>query len=176
MIAFAKWLQKIKDNLSCPLDWLERVDWTRFIATTQHLAQGGCLLIGADLERTWFKIYVLSHLNRHKLRPLVPIFDTPSAFEGFLNTKDDSSNLALITHMLNLSYQSCALWYVGLAHTPLAQLALSLDQHFLWILDTPHKEAISLHSLDPMLDFKMLQLYQIFENLLFDVLLGRLEL
>lgn len=176
---FAQWLQKAiqRQGRNSSHDWLECLSWATFLKTIQHLAEGGCLLICVDKERTWFKVYVLAHFNHHRLRPPIPIFDALGAFELTLSQENlDAQNMALITSTLDLSYQNYVFWYIGGLSTPLAQLALSQDHSFLWILDGTKSDAISLSSLDPMLDCKLIQLYQIFENLLFDALLGRVEL
>ncbi|MFC3847958.1 HobA family DNA replication regulator [Helicobacter baculiformis] len=148
--------------------WLESYDWSGFIKSIRHILGGGSVLLCVDMERTWFKQYVLTHLNAQRLRPLVPIVD---GLLGYAPLLHDTQELPLISHLLDLTYQNYMFWYVG-KEGVLSELVLSKD-HFLWLLDG---QGALLSPRDPMRDLKLLQLYQVFEGVLFESLLGKLAL
>ncbi|WP_233711269.1 HobA family DNA replication regulator [Helicobacter salomonis] len=159
-------LQEQHAMLDCP--WLESYDWANFSHSIRHVLEGGSVLLCVDTERLWFKHYVFAHLNAQKLRPLVPIVD---GLSGFASLLQDTQEFSLIRHLLDLTYQNYIFWYVG-KEGVLSELISSKD-HFLWLLDGP---GALLSSLDPMCDLKLLQFYKVFENILFESLLGKLAL
>ncbi|WP_163532120.1 HobA family DNA replication regulator [Helicobacter suis] len=170
---FSEWLYPIlQDQPSFLSDWLQSCNWISCIQAIKHVIEGGSILMDTDTKRTWFKLYVLSDLNNHPLRPLIPVFEIPTALKSRL----DQSENALVSDTLNLVYQSHILWYVGAFNTPMANLVLQ-ERGLLWAFDSPPREEImSFNSLDPLSDHQLLQLYRVFERMLLDALLGKVIL
>ncbi|WP_240329898.1 HobA family DNA replication regulator [Helicobacter suis] len=168
-----QWLYPIlQEQPSFLKDWLQNCNWIACIQAIKHIIEGGSVLMDTDTERAWFKLYVLSHLNNHPLRPLIPIFEIPTTLQSRLNQSEN----ALVSSTLNLVYQSHILWYVGAFNSPVANLVLQ-ERGLLWAFDSPPKEEIvNFNSLDPLSDHQLLQLYQVFERILLDALLGKLNL
>ncbi|WP_104711100.1 HobA family DNA replication regulator [Helicobacter felis] len=140
-------------------------DWESFKTCISHIASGGCILLCVDASRMWFKEYVFTHLNAKLLRPPLPIVDGLLGFDPLLK---DVRNLPLVVNLLNLTYKNYLFWYVG-EEGILSTLASS-TKSLLWILQDGF-----LSPRDPLCDLKLLQLYQVFETMLFESLLGILD-
>ncbi|WP_104749591.1 HobA family DNA replication regulator [Helicobacter cynogastricus] len=140
-------------------------DWEGFMACITHISNGGCVLLCVDAPRTWFKKYVFTHLNAKALRPPLPIVDGLLGLNWLLQ---DVQNLPLILNLLNLTYKNYLLWYVG-EEGILSTLATN-TKGLLWILQDGF-----LNPSDPLCDLKLLQLYKVFETILFESLLGILD-
>ncbi|WP_121021611.1 HobA family DNA replication regulator [Helicobacter vulpis] len=148
--------------------WFQSYDWGEFSKSVRHILEGGSVLLCVDKERTWFKHYVLAHLNAKKLRPLVPIVD---GFFGYPSLLQDTQEWPLVSDLLDLTYRNYMFWYVGKGGD--LSKWVSSKAHFLWLLDT---EDGLLRAQDPLLDLKLLQLYRVFESVLFESMLGQLGL
>ncbi|CRF52992.1 HobA family DNA replication regulator [Helicobacter ailurogastricus] len=148
-------------------------DCAPLLRATRHILKGGCLLVATDAPRAWLRTYALAHLNAHPMHPLVPIFDPLKSFQVYLQQGQD---IFLVRNTLDLVYQNYIFWYVGAGNTPMAQLASSVDQSLLWLLDSPKEGAINFESLDPLLDHKLLQLYRVFAHMVLESLLGQVRL
>ncbi|BEG56943.1 hypothetical protein NHP21005_06310 [Helicobacter sp. NHP21005] len=147
-------------------------DCTPLLRATEHILKGGCVLITTDSQRVWLKTYALTHINTHPMHPLVPIFDPLQSFEVYLQQNPD---ILMVRNTLDLVYQNYIFWYVGTSNTEVANLALSVEQSLLWLLDSPKEGAICFESLDPLLDHKLLELYRIFARMVLESLLGRVS-
>ncbi|WP_120944174.1 MULTISPECIES: HobA family DNA replication regulator [Helicobacter] len=146
--------------------WFQSYDWGEFAKGVRHILEGGSVLLCVDQERAWFKHYVLAHLNAKKLRPLVPIVD---GLLGYAPLLPDSREWPVIGDLLDLTYRNYMFWYVG-KEGDLSEW-ISNKAHFLWLLDA--KKGL-LSAQDPLLDLKLLQLYRVFESVLFESMLGQL--
>ncbi|WP_027327759.1 HobA family DNA replication regulator [Helicobacter pametensis] len=150
--------------------WLEeeRFKWTKLVSNTltQIMNETSFLLI-CDSPREWLKSYILSHINAHKNRPFVPILDFPfSPHQDLQNIKD----------VLGIAYRDYAFFYIGKRNNAFAELAIGHENSFLWILDESLQDAFSLNSNHPMLDFRLLQLYKIFDLALSACIFGKISL
>ncbi|CRF45389.1 HobA family DNA replication regulator [Helicobacter heilmannii] len=147
-------------------------DCAPLLRATEHILKGGCVLIITDSQRAWLKTYVLAHLNTHPMHPLIPIFDPLQGFDIYLQQRPD---LSIVRSTLDLVYQNYIFWYVGASNTQMAQLALSVEQSLLWFLDNQKEGAMSLESLNPLLDHKLLDLYRLFARMVLESLLGQVS-
>lgn len=152
--------------------WLEeeRFKWTKLVSNTlARIMQETSFLVVCDSQREWFKSYILSHINHHKNRPFVPILD-------FTLLPKDSQETQNIKDMLDIAYKDYAFFYIGKRNNTLAELAIGHENSFLWILDESLQDAFCLNSTHPMLDFRLLQLYKIFDLALSACIFGKIEL
>lgn len=150
-----------------------------------HILHGGSLVVLTDTQRQWFSKYITQNINLpSKTRPFFPIFEVESL--GFMidmnlnynNTPD--RHFGAINKMLEHSFaKNYMLWYIG-KKTIRGDFALfpAVYEPFMWLIDgqdMPTK-TIRLSSLDDLLDYKLLQLYRLFERALCGVVFGQISL
>ncbi|PAF53346.1 hypothetical protein BKH42_06420 [Helicobacter sp. 13S00482-2] len=165
------------ESLARMSGWLEmeRYQWVSMTSRTiSHILNGGTVLVCTDEERQWFGKYIVSSINRlgGKSRPILPIFDSNELLPKTLTFKETS----LINDVLDISYKDYMFWYIGKTSTPLANLAFSKENGFFWIFDDSIQDGLTLSSLDTMIDYRLIQLFRIFEKTLFDALFGKIIL
>lgn len=182
MIDLEEWLleriRRDSNDLALHSGWLEidRYKLNRSLNTTiNFMIQGGTLLLCHDGRFEWFASYVASKINS-KNRPLVPIYSLKDVVPNLDFTLSLESGHGIVNDLLKFSYKDYAFWYIGRLGTPIANLALGKEKGFPWILDDEVDGAFSLSSIDKILDYKILQLYRIFESALFGVMLGDIAL
>ncbi|PAF49867.1 hypothetical protein BKH41_00770 [Helicobacter sp. 12S02232-10] len=180
-IEISDWMLKVireeGDKVALMSGWLEmdRYQWISLVSRTiSHILNGGVILVCTDEEREWFGRYIVSSINRFggQSRPMMPIFD----FSGAFPKKSALKETSLVNDMLSISYKDYIFWYIGKTSIPLANLALSKENGFLWIFDESVQDGIMLSSLDAMIDYKLIQLFRIFEEALFGALFGKIIL
>ncbi|MCE3038759.1 HobA family DNA replication regulator [Helicobacter anatolicus] len=166
-----KTIREENNKIALNSDWLE-ID--RFVFTTllshtiTYVINGGTLLFCSDEHFEWFGRYVTQSINRFGAsRPLVPIY----LLEDFLPKIKNRDN-DLVHNVLSLSFNDYAFWYVGKMQSDLSKLAFSRDNGFLWVLDDSMQKALNLDSKDRMIEYKLIQLYKIFEQALFGAMFG----
>ncbi len=159
-----------------PLQWLEimRNSWTPIVArAVSFIINGGTFLLCVDSKRIWLKHYILNHLNNSEInRPFIPVYGLDSSLINLLEAKQSES----VKDILDISYNSYALWYIGKSNSVFAEFALDLRDSFLWVLDDSLEHSFTLNSNDPNLDFKLLQAYRIFEQTLFSGICGEFNI
>lgn len=150
-----------------------------------HILNGGSLIMLTDSQRQWFSKYVTQNINLpSKTRPFFPIFEIESlGFMIDMNLNYDNTpgrHFGAINKMLERSFdKNYMLWYVG-KKTIRGDFALSFmsNESFIWLIDgqdMPTK-TIRLSSLDELLDYKLLQLYKLFEKALCATVFGQISL
>lgn len=176
MEKFSDWMLRIirEDNNHGILSgWLEeeRFKWSKLVSNAlSHLMNGGSFLLASDTQRKWLKSYILSHINNtHKNRSFIPLLDFNSSIKN-------TQSLQHTKHMLNSVYKDYAFFYIGRRDNLTAELAISYENSFLWILDESIQNAFSLSSAHPMLDFRLIQLYKIFDYSLNACIFGKFDL
>lgn len=176
MEKFSDWMLKIirEDNNHGILSgWLEeeRFKWSKLVSNAlSHLINGGSFLLACDIQREWLKSYILSHINHpQKNRPFIPLLDFSSHIK-------DNQSLQHTKNMLSIAYKDYAFFYIGKRDNLLAELAIGYENSFLWILDENIQNAFSLNSTHPMLDFRLMQLYKIFDRSLSGCIFGKFDL
>lgn len=159
-----------------PLQWLEfeRNNWSPLIKRAiAFMLNGGTFLLCTDSNRRWLQYYILSKLNTLSIqRPYVPIYGLDESLIKLL----DSHDYQALQDVLNMSYRSYALWYIGKTDNKIAQFALEISESFLWILDETLEHSFTLSSTDHNLDFKLIQAYRIFEQALFAGICGEFHI
>lgn len=185
------WLREAiiqEDNKGIMSGWLHEqrlglVSLFRYVFS--HILDGGSLIILTDTQRQWFSKYVTQNINLpSKTRPFFPIFEIETL--GFMidmnlnYTSIPGKHFEAINRMLEHSFgTNYMLWYIG-KKTIRADFALSSmpNESFMWLIDgqdMPTK-TIRLSSLDELLDYKLLQLYRLFEKALCGVVFGQISL
>ncbi|RDU68180.1 hypothetical protein CQA62_06305 [Helicobacter cholecystus] len=160
--------------------WLEEDlhKWVRVVSNAlSALLNGTSFIVLSDTPREWFKSYLLTHLNLpSKNRPYVPFFGI-ERFELFLGDDiRDQKNIQLVSSMLQATYQDYAFFYIGKAEGVKAELAMGLENSFLWLLDADVQNAFSLNSSNKMLDSRLLQLYRLFDQAISLMIYGKISL
>ncbi|WP_104748544.1 HobA family DNA replication regulator [Helicobacter cetorum] len=156
--------------------WLElerSFDPNSIAQTISHLLNGGSLLVSTDYSRRWFGKYILSSLNPQGLanRPLLPIIDFNSS--SFYPKEDANMSLATI----ELTYQNPMFWHIGkIENKEMEKLLLGKSPSLLWLFDELKEDCLLLNEHDPLLDYKLLQLFKLFDNALFCVLHNKVVL
>ena len=172
-------LDTIRENESC-FSWMEeyRYEWAPLVksAVSQSI-EGKTILILTDEPRKWFGKYILTNINDlRKDRPLLPFYPLTDCFPN-LQDIHHTQELQLLEDMLDISYPNgYYVWYIGKGDHLYTKLAFRNEDNFLWILDEEVQNAFTLRSADPLLDIKLLQLFNLFDETLSATLFGDLEL
>ncbi|RDU53670.1 hypothetical protein CQA49_06320 [Helicobacter sp. MIT 00-7814] len=179
------WLIKAirqEDNKGIMSGWLEerRLDLVPlFRQALRHLFARGSFILLSDLKFEWLTRYIAQNINMpNKTRPFFPIFEVSSL--GFMidsvhRDSEDRGFLAISKMLENSFNKNYALWYIG-KKTARGQFALAQENSFVWLLDEQMPHCFSLSSVDELLDYKLLQLYKLFEKALCAAMLGQLTL
>lgn len=150
------------------MSWLEerKFDWVPLVKNcVSQMINGVATVVITDTDRNWFAHYVLDSINcPQKNRPLLPIFHIKSIYPH-VDTIKSKEDLELVKDMLSITFKNDYIfWYIGKSNDPRAKLALSKDDGFYWVLDDEIANSFLLNSNDLILDFKLLQLYRIFDK------------
>lgn len=149
-----------------------------FRQTLRHIIDGGSVILLTDAQHEWLGNYITQHINPpNKTRPFFPIYELSSL--GFIIDKSlkdaESKVFSMIVNMLNLSFKKYTFWYIG-RRNPRADFVLSQHYSFVWLIDENLPKAFNLSSSDELLDYKLLQLYRLFENALCASAFGQISL
>lgn len=168
-------IRSMNDDFSNIIGWLEdeRREWFPCISNAvSHVVSGGTLLLYTDSNLAWFKEYIMRKINiPSNNRP----FATIHTLENYTLALAENEDIDTINMHLSMSYSNYAFWYIGRYHDKSAKLALNTDGSLLWLLDEQYPGAFCLHSSDDKLSYKLLQLYEIFENMIFGSIFGEFE-
>jgi len=180
MQEFTNWTVKTIREDRLIGSWLEerKFDWIPLVAKTINniIDKGKSVLIITDEERAWFKEYILSNINNYKKsRPYLPFFD----FNSFICNHQVSSReeTQLIKDMLDISFPNGYIfWYIGRGQNKFANIAKISHNSFLWIFDEDIQKSFELSSKDEALDFKLIQMYRLFDKTIEAVLTAQIEI
>ncbi len=181
MVGVHEWmLRAMRDDAErlqkMPLQWLE-FERDRFASLVMNaisfIMNGGTFLLCSDDRCEWFKGYVLSKLNNCiNDRPLVPIYELDISMQRLLDGDDANA----LPDLLEMSYNSYAMWYIGCGNNKIAQFAMQSRNSFLWMFDESLEHSFVFNSNDSNLDFKLIQAYGIFEKALFATIHGEINI
>lgn len=180
MQALLRWTIETIRNDETMMSWLEerKSDWVPLVRNTiQHLLEGSAVIMVTDGERDWFMHYVMQNVNRPgRGRPILPFYSLKSIYPQYESIKTDE-DLELVNDMLNISFRyGHIFWYIGKPGNPNVNIALRRDDSFLWALDEEFQNSFWLSSTDELLDFKLFQLYRIFDKTIDAALFGQTPL
>ncbi|QOQ86950.1 HobA family DNA replication regulator [Campylobacter corcagiensis] len=148
--------------------WMEdrREEWTPLVASkVKFMLQGSSFIFFCDEQRRWFEKYALQNINaRENERPLVPFFSLRAVASNldYINTKE---SIELLNDMLTLAFPNGYMFfYVGRGSHPLAKVAKSSENSYMWLIDEHSENAFYLDSQDENLDIKLIQLFKLFDS------------
>lgn len=149
-----------------------------FRQTLRHIIDGGSLILLTDAQHEWLGSYITQHINPpNKTRPFFPVYELSSL--GFMIDKSlrDSEDKAfsMIINMLNLSFKKYSFWYIG-RRNPRAEFVLLQNYSFVWLIDENLPKTFNFSSSDELIDYKLLQMYRLFENALCASVFGQISL
>jgi len=179
MQQFLSWtLDTIREDES-GFSWMEeyRYEWAPLAKTAvTQITEGKTVLIVTDRKREWFGKYIADKVNiLSKGRPLLPVYQLGHCFPG-LNDIKTTQELEVLEDMLDISYPNgYFIWYIGKGDHPNTKLAYRSDDSFLWVLDEEVPNSFTLRSADPLLDIKLLQLFNLFDLTVSGALFGDLD-
>jgi len=159
--------------------WLDerKFDWAPLISksVTDIIDGGKSALIITDKEHEWFLQYVMSNINKSKSgRPLLPFYDFNSFNSNIDNIKTEN-DIELIKDMLSISFPNgYFFWYIGKSQSRRANLAKFSKKPLLWIIDEVLPNSFILQG-NEQLDFKLLQMYRLFDKTLSAVLFAQVD-
>ena len=154
-----------------------RFAWAPLVnSAVSQILEGKTVLILTDESRQWFAKYILQQINEiEKNRPLLPFYNLSGCFPN-LHTIKSTEDIRLLEDMLDISYPNgYFIWYIGKGDHPFTKIAYRNDDNFLWLMDEEAQNSFHLRSADPILDIKLLQLYNLFDETLSAVLFGELD-
>jgi len=172
-------IETIRDDKSKP-NWLEerKFEWVQLTKNClERVLEGYSVILVTDSERGWFERYVLDSINKpSKNRPFIPIYGIKSIYPHYRSIKNDE-DIELLNDMLSISFKGSYLfWYIGGASTPYAKMGLDRDDSYLWVMDDEFQNSFYLSSGDEMIDFKLMQLFRIFDKTISSVLFNEISL
>lgn len=161
------------------IHWLEerKSEWTNILRNVlRHILEGKSVILVCDHLCRWFGQYVSCRINAHSDRPFVPVFCIESLFSNLSSLKKED-DLPLLDDLLSIAFKGqYVFWYVGCYDDILCNLALRNDESFLWILNKEIQNSFTLSSVDRNLDFKLLQLFRVFNQSLSATLFNEINL
>jgi hypothetical protein len=155
--------------------WLEerKYDWTPLVAKniSAIINHNKSVLIITDMQRQWFKEYILTNINVGKnQRPLLPFYD----FNSFVKKIDVDDEL--IRDMLDISFPNGYIfWYIGRSQNSASTLAKVSKNSLLWLFDEDVPNSFSLSSSDRALDMKLLQMFRLYNKTLTSALFAQID-
>ena len=158
--------------------WLEvaRNIWAdTSLPSIKHILDGGALLLATDERRDWFISYALARFHSSsKPRPILPVLSLKSLFPAhFVLQKENMEN---IRNMLKIAYKDYMFWYVGRSDTIMADLCMGRGNGLFWVLNEGVRQSFVLKESDEFLDYKLIEMLQLFEKSLYASVLGKVIL
>lgn len=180
MQALLKWTLDAIRHEESAFSWMEehRFEWAPLVnSAISQILEGKTVLLLTDEPRQWFASYILQQINElEKSRPLLPFYTLSGCFPN-LHTIKSTEEIQLLEDMLEISYPNgYFIWYIGKGDHPFTKVAYRNDDNFLWLMDEEAQNSFHLRNSDPILDIKLLQLYNLFDETLSAVLFGELDL
>ena len=143
-----------------------------------HLIKGGSIIVLTDQQHEWFGDYIIAHINQyHTGRPFFPIVKMASLSEMIDHStkKEGMQGFKLIYDMLDMVYEDYIFWYIGKKNVR-ADFALNRANGFYWILDDTLSDAFCFKSTDEKLDYKLLNLFKLFERAILGAMFNKISL
>jgi hypothetical protein len=179
MKTFDQWtLETIRYDKSL-MNWLEerRYEWLPLAQEAViRIVEGYSVLILTDKDREWFGEYIVTSINKPiKNRPFIPVY-LLKKIAPYIESIRKNEEIELLFDMLNISFEGrYFIWYIGKSNNFFVNIAKYKDDSFLWILDEDMQNNFTLKSYDDMLDFKLLQLFRLFDKSLDVALFSEVE-
>ena len=179
MQQFSKWTLESIRSEGAMLNWLEelRFPWTATVAqAVKQIVEGKTVVLVTDLERKWFEHYITSSYNKPSLdRPMIPMVCLDKLYPHYDNITGGEM-IDMLDGMLELAFKGdYFFWYIGKGDDRRADMAKRSDSSLLWLMDEDFQNAMPLHSYDPAIDVKLVQLYRLFDTTLNAVLFGEID-
>lgn len=157
--------------------WLEE---KRFLVlphmsrTLKHILEGGSVIVLTDEQREWFGDYIITHINQHHNgRPFFPIVQIKHLHDMIDSSSKDGGSFMPIVNMLDMMYSNYRFWYIGKNNTRANFVKDNrCQQGWHWIFD----ENDIFSSTDEKLDYKLLNLFKLFERALLAAMLNKISL
>ncbi len=179
MQQFTKWTLETIRNEGAMLNWLEemRFEWTATISqAVNQIIAGKTVVLITDSDRKWFARYITTAFNRPSMeRPMIPMVRLEQMYPHYDNITGVEM-LDMLDDMLELSFTGdYFFWYIGRGDDRHSDIAKRKDNSLLWLMDEDFQNALRLHSYDPIIDIKLLQLYRLFDTTLNAALFGEVD-
>lgn len=163
------------------LNWLEvcSENFTPLLSQSlKFLLNGWTFVVITDEKRRYFVDFFTRKINskEHDNRPLLPFFSIFALCPNVIETKN-LNELKLVDDMLNIAFNDKILYfYIGDNKSEFYQLAKINQNSYIWLIDTLEENSFYLSSKNDDLDFKLLQLYKIFDSAIDAVLFNEVIL
>jgi len=179
MQQFTKWTLETIRSEGAMLSWLEesRFEWTATISlAVRQIISGKTIVLITDADRKWFAHYITTAFNRPSMeRPMIPMVRLEQMYPHFDHITSVEM-LDMLDDMLELSFKGeYFFWYIGRGDERYSDIAKRRDNSLLWLMDEDFQNALRLHSHDPIIDIKLLQLYRLFDATLNATLFGEVD-
>ena len=160
-------------------NWVEQLknDVAPIIQTVLEQVNTGInVLVLTDEARRWFADYAIYTINAKSDRPLLPFIKMDMIIQN-QHLFNSTESIALVKDMLSIAFPNgYIIWYIGISNTKQATFAKGKYNSFKWIMDEELPNSIYLYSKDSALDFKLLQLFRLFDKSLSGSLYGEFDL
>lgn len=179
MQQFTKWTLETIRNEGAMLSWLEesRFEWTATVSlAVRQIISGKTVVLVTDSDRQWFAHYIITLFNRPSMeRPMIPMVRLEQIYPHYDNVTGVEM-IDMLDDMLTLSFKGeYFFWYIGRGDDRHSDIAKRNDNSLLWLMDEDFQNALRLHSHDPIIDIKLLQLYRLFDTTLDAALFGDVD-
>ncbi len=132
------------------------------------------VIVLTDEQREWFGDYIITHINQHHNgRPFFPIVQIKHLHDMIDSSSKDGGSFMPIVNMLDMMYSNYRFWYIG-KNNARANFVKDnrCQQGWHWIFD----ENDIFSSTDEKLDYKLLNLFKLFERALLAAMLNKISL
>jgi len=163
-----KWTIETIRNDETMMSWLEerKFEWIPLVKNCiTSLLEGKSVILITDTQREWLSHHICATINKlENGRPFLPFYPLHSMFQQIDSLKNDEE-LQLLNDLLSVSFKNDYIfWYIGKCDDRRLKIALSKDDSFLWVMDEEIQNSFTLSSTDDLLDFKLHQLFRMFDK------------
>lgn len=140
----------------------------------KHILEGGSVIILTDEQREWFGDYIITHINQHhKGRPFFPVVQIKHLHDMIDSSSKDGGiqGFMPLINMLDMMYSNYHFWYIGKKNAR-SEFAKHDQQGWHWIFD----ENDIFSSTDEKLDYKLLNLFKLFDRAILAAMLDKISL
>lgn len=179
MKLFDEWTLELIRNEGSAFSWFEehRFEWIpSIINAMSQIMDGKTIVLIVDHERGWFGEYITTTLNKKSQnRPMIPIVSLDALYPHY-DYISGGESIDVLSDMLDIAFKGeYFFWYIGKGDDKRCDIVKRNANALIWIMDEMFQNALLLHSYDPLLDIKLLQLYILFDKTLSGVLFGDID-
>ncbi len=176
---FSEWtLEAIREEGSC-FSWMEelRFNWIPQAQNAiKKILDGTTVLLVTDNNLIWFSNYISTKINASfQERPFIPIYAIEGIFPS-MRYLHNFNEFDFLFDMLDISFvNGYFFWYIGSGKHTLYEYIEQSKDSLIWSMGKEVEGIFTLKKSDPLLDIKLIQTFNLFNNALSSAMFGEIE-